>query len=107
MATENRRDSKKESSSSGCFVWRSHITKVKTITAAPAIAAMIVGEVQPHTGASMIPHSNRATPRSEHPAPTTSGRLAFALSELGTITIAATHAAAAMGTLIKNTEPHQ
>src|ERR1039457_6259292 len=107
MATENRLDLKNESSSSGCFVCRSHITKVKAITTAPAIATMIVGEAQPRTGASMIPHSNRATPRSEHPAPTTSGRWAFALSELGTITSAATQAAAAMGTLIKNTEPHQ
>jgi len=61
MATENRRDSKKESSSSGCFVWRSHITKVKTITAAPAIAAMIVGRSSPH-GRLDDSHSNRATP---------------------------------------------
>ena len=68
-------------------------------------APITVGDDQPCTGASMIDQSSRPSPEMERRAPSTSGRPACAFLELGMKGKARTRATAAMGTLIRKTEP--
>ncbi len=65
------------------------------------------GDVQPWSGASMIPHRSKPKPIMDSTAPTGSERLATGFLELGTRKTAATKPAIAIGTLIRKTEPHQ
>ena len=62
---------------------------------------------QPWTGASMIDHSTSPRPAIDSTAPARSGRRAAGFFESGTSGRAHSRPTAAMGTLIRNTDPHQ
>ena len=68
---------------------------------------MMGGAVQVRPGASMMAHSSRPNPAMDSSMPTGSGCLAWTFRELGTRKIAASPPAAAMGTLMRKTDPHQ
>ena len=70
-------------------------------------APITIADDQPCTGASMIAHSTSPRPAMESTAPARSGRKAAGFLESGTSQIAHSRPAAAIGTLIKNTDPHQ
>ena len=55
----------------------------------------------------MIPHSNRPSPMMDSPDPIGSGREADGLREFGTSQIAAATPTTTIGTLTRNTDPHQ
>ncbi len=67
----------------------------------------MAGELHPRPGASMMPHSSRPSPSIDKNAPIASGREESGFFELGTSQIAPMIPSAAMGTLTRNTEPHQ
>src|SRR5208283_2885250 len=106
-AAENRRDLKKETSSIGWDECRSQIMNRVSTASAAAMAPRMSGEVHERFGASMIPHSNSPMPTMDRPAPIGSERLVFGFFELGTSQTAANSPISAMGTLTRNTEPHQ
>ena len=86
---------------------RSHAMKSPITTTAPASEPTMGVEDQPRVGASMMAQSNRLRPSIDSPAPTASGRWERGLLELGTSHMVATRPTTAMGTLIKNTDPHE
>ncbi len=107
MAAEKRREEKKETWSMG---WLERFSQTQntasTATAAPMEPRM-AGDVQERSGASMIPHNSKPMPKMERPAPTGSAALVLGSLEFGTIQRAAMNPNRAMGTLTRNTEPHQ
>src|SRR5665213_589571 len=107
MATEKRREEKNESSSIGWVELRSQSTKHVRISAAVMSATSTIGDVQDRAGASMTPQSSRPKPMMESPPPIGSGRLLVGFFELGTSHAAAASPQSAMGTLTRNTDPHQ
>jgi len=107
MAAENRLDAKESD-------FEHRVGRVPfpdyepaSIAAAAAMAPRITGDDQERFGASMIPHSSKPRPTMESPAPIGSERLALTFFELGTSQIAANSPISAIGTLMRNTDPHQ
>ena len=80
----------------------------RTSTTSPVTPGTITRtEPHPCTGASMIDHSTSPMPTMDRIAPTTSGRGVAGFFESGTHTTAHSAPAMAMGTLMRNTDPHQ
>jgi hypothetical protein len=86
---------------------RSHAAKAASTTSPAAPAPTTMAEDQPWTGASMIAHSTSPRPATDSTAPVRSGRSAAGFFESGTSGRAHSTPAAAIGTLIRNTDPHQ
>jgi len=107
IAAENERCRKKPRLSMGCEVVLSQTANRARMARPPAPAAMTRPSVQPRVGASMIDHRIAPMPAMDRTAPVTSGARAAVFLESGTRKMAAMRPAAAMGTLIRKTEPHQ
>ena len=107
IAAENLLLRKSPRRSIGCDVVRSQATKTAR-TASPASPAVRTGaDDQPRSGASMIDHSSSPSPVIESTAPATSGPSTAGFFESGTSGMAHATPTAAIGTLIRNTDPHQ
>jgi len=107
IAPEKLRLRKNRRFSIGCELVRSHAAKMPSTTSPARPVPMTTGDVQPRTGASMIDHRISASPVIEATAPVKSGRSVAGFFESGTSGMAHSRPAAAIGTLIKNTDPHQ
>src|SRR5262249_55154872 len=86
---------------------RSHAAKPASTARPTRPVPATIAEDQPCTGASMIDPSTSPSPAMHSTAPARSGRNAAGFLESGTSGIAHSSPAAAMGTLIENTDPHQ
>ena len=107
IAALNRRFSKNCTWSIGWSQRCSHQAKPASTARLPQIAARTRGELQERSGASMIPQSRSPSPAMELTAPIGSAGFAAWLREFGTSHAVATRPAAAIGTLMRKTDPHQ
>ena len=101
LAAENRRLRNSRTSSIGSGVWRSQATKPATSAAAAAKAPTMRGSVQPHSGASMMPHTSALRPAVESTKPGTSSRGAAGSRDSGTSGRCASRAATTNGMLTR------
>src|ERR1035441_2198453 len=107
IAAENLLLRKSRGRSIGCEVVRSQTMKTAR-TASPASPALRTGaDDQPRSGASMIDHNSSPSPGIASTAPATSGPSTAGFFESGTSGMAHATPTAAIGTLIRNTDPHQ
>jgi hypothetical protein len=106
-AAENLRRRKNPRFSIGCELARSQSTNAVMTARPPMPAAIVTGEDQPRTGASIKDHSNRPRPPMDSSAPAKSGRSAAGFFDSGISGSAHAAPTTAIGTLIRNTDPHQ
>ena len=107
MAAANARSRKKPRWSIGWAQKRSQPTKAATTASPPAPTASTEADAHPRDGPSMIAHSTSPMPAIDKTAPTRSGADAPGSRESGTSSAAAISPATAIGTLTRNTDPHQ
>ena len=107
LAAEKRRFSKIRTGSIGFGDRSSHHTNVPSSAAAMAKPAIVVALAHPHSGASMIVNTSALIAEIESSKPTMSRAGTCSSRDSGTKAMTATTATITMGTLMKNTDPHQ
>src|ERR1700687_3541606 len=106
-AAENLRRRKNRRFSIGCEWARPRAVRAARTARPPMPAPITRGEDQPRTGASISDHSTRPRPAMDISAPATSGASAAGFFDSGISGSAHAMPRAAIGTLIRNTDPHQ
>ena len=107
VAAVTRMSRKTRTSSRGCAVLRSRQMKAASSATVPMNPAMDSVLVQPRCGPSMIVYTSSDTNAMESKKPVMSRRSAFGSFDSGTNTACSSSATATIGTLMRNTEPHQ
>ena len=106
-AAENLRRRKNWMFSIGWELVLSQAEKTARTARPPTPAPITRGDDQPRTGASISDHSTRPRPAMDSSAPARSGASAAGFLESGTSRSAQATPSTAIGTLIRNTDPHQ